>query len=254
MDKTNQTVDCETHGPTSATYLCQHLVGGEKRGFNPGYDPDLPDDLWPDAWCDECEKVLESEGEWNDESQKFADIRVLCCRCYEDIRDRNWVQDDEVLHELIRSSFSYMEPRQKKFIEKYQIDKHERWDWYQETGKLVFTHDDIPQVEADIHFSGSFSTKSDTWMWAWANISLDEGIKSESQGIRNLGEELGLKQLATGRWTGTEVDGWEMTTVMAKHIKALGTYRTPNDNGFVYMVVTKARWLTKSSIVRLLGR
>ena len=55
------------------------------------YAPENPDGLYPDAWCDECDKVLDDEGEWNEKSQAFADIKVICCQCYEAIRERNMV-------------------------------------------------------------------------------------------------------------------------------------------------------------------
>ncbi|MCW9030915.1 MAG: hypothetical protein OQK58_05455, partial [Gammaproteobacteria bacterium] len=181
----------------------------------------------------------------------FADIKLLCAHCYEDTRERNWLQDDEVFHELISSSFQYMEEKQNGFIEKYKANDHERWDWYQETGTLVFSHDGEPQVEAEIHFSGSFSNKSNTWMWAWANDSLDETVKSSSRKAKEIGEELGLLKLVAAHWDATEVDGWEMTAVLAKAMNAIGAYRTPSDSGFTFMVVTKAKWVNKNKIVQL---
>lgn len=243
MSDSDNQIECRTHGKTNSTFLCRHLVEGEKKGFNLGYDPENPDDLHPDAWCDECESILEAEGEWNDKSEKFADIKLLCASCYEDIRERNWLQDDDVFHELVKSSFNFIEPRHQDFLEKYKVGECERWDWYQETAKLVFSHDGKPQVEADIQFSGTYSIKSETWMWAWANESLDEKVKHSSRNVRSLGEELGLKQLVSGCYSATEVDGWEMTSVLAKHLNAIGVYRTPSENGFTYMVITKAKWV-----------
>jgi hypothetical protein len=41
------------------------------------------------AWCDECEGVRKSEGEWNDQSMKFADIKVVCEKCYFEMKELN---------------------------------------------------------------------------------------------------------------------------------------------------------------------
>lgn len=140
MSNDDHKVECGVHGTSSATFICRHLSEGEKLGFNVGFDPDIPDDLYPDAWCDQCDAVLEQEGEWNDTSKAFADIKLVCAGCYCAIREKNWKQDDEALHELICTSFEYLQKAQKSFMETYKVAEHERWDWYQETGKLIFSH------------------------------------------------------------------------------------------------------------------
>ena len=36
------------------------------------------------AWCSECEKVRIAEGgEWNERSEEFAGVTVICGSCYE---------------------------------------------------------------------------------------------------------------------------------------------------------------------------
>ncbi len=246
MSDSDNKVECDTHGKSPATFICNHLTTGEGLGFNLGFDPDCPDDLYPDAWCNECESVLDAEGEWNEKSEKFSDIKILCSACYEEIRAKNWIQDEDSYHDLICSSFAYLQERQDSFMEKFKINDHERWDWQQDTGKLIFSHDGIPQVEADVSFSGSISTNSDTWMWAWANESLLDNVKSDSRTIRSMGEELGYHNLVAAHWSGTEVDGWEMTSIMAKELGAIGAYRTADDSGFTYMVVKNASWVNST--------
>lgn len=92
MSEFDKKVECGKHGLSAATFVCQHLASGEKLGFNVGYDPEFLDDLYPDAWCNECEKMLESEGEWNEVSEKYADIKLLCSQCYEDLREKTGYQ------------------------------------------------------------------------------------------------------------------------------------------------------------------
>ncbi len=242
MSEENKKVECSVHGTCSATFLCHHLLKGENLGFNVAYDPDSPNDLYPDAWCDLCNEILEKEGEWNDVSEEFSDIKLVCSGCYCEIREKNWIQDQDALHDLICSGFEYLQDAQREFKGKYRLDEHERWDWYQEIGKLIFSHDGKPVVECDIDFVGTFSSISNTWMWAWANSSFTENIKSASAQIKTIGEEKNLLKLASAIWPAEPVDGWEMTGIMAKEFGAIGSYRTPNDNGFAYMIVRQARW------------
>jgi hypothetical protein len=88
-------IECERHGPSYATFLCHHLLRGEGLGFVVSYDPEYPDDPRPEAWCAECDQVLLEEGEWNDRSEGFADFKVLCANCYDEVRRRNLMLDSE---------------------------------------------------------------------------------------------------------------------------------------------------------------
>lgn len=244
MADDDKKVECAVHGKAEPAFICQHLVNGEHLGFNVGYNPDEPDALYPDAWCDMCEDVLlDSESEWNDKSEAFADIKLVCSSCYCEIRAKNWNQDDEAFGNLVSNSFEHLKAVQKAFMEKYRIEDHERWDWYQDTGKLVFSHHNNPIVECEIDFVGTFSNISDTWMWAWANQSFSENIKARSRDVRIFGEENNMLKLASALWASEPVDGWEMTAIMAKKVNAIGAYRTPDDNGYVYMIIKSANWV-----------
>ena len=85
MEHDGHFLDCDEHGRQPATFVCQHIVqtlkDGEPRGF---WWADDPDKSRPDAWCSACEaKVQESGGEWNDENEVFAGVKLLCGLCYD---------------------------------------------------------------------------------------------------------------------------------------------------------------------------
>ena len=81
-------VECPVHGPQDETYVCCHLVEslktGEKVGFYYASEPR------GDAWCAACEEVRVREGgesgDWNDRSEAFAQIKLLCGACYDKVR------------------------------------------------------------------------------------------------------------------------------------------------------------------------
>lgn len=84
-------VACDVHNSGRTAFVCQHLINSEYLGFNEAFDFELSieeDDDYQ-AWCNECEKVRAKEGEWNDESIAFADIKVVCEECYFVIKKRN---------------------------------------------------------------------------------------------------------------------------------------------------------------------
>jgi len=74
--------------------MCGHLVHGQGLGIVESESED--NDPRPDAWCKECDEVLMQEGEWNDKSEAFANIQVLCANCYDEVRRRNLTTVDGI--------------------------------------------------------------------------------------------------------------------------------------------------------------
>ncbi len=117
-------IECSTHGQCQATYVCSHLPG-ESAGLGFNRDEPTEENPFPDAWCDDCEIIREGSGGWNEQSEKLAQIVMLCSGCYERARIRhtrtNVTLDDlknlrwkcstcEEWHTGPALDFSYFEP------------------------------------------------------------------------------------------------------------------------------------------------
>ncbi len=242
VSDSNRKVECPEHGVREATFVCQHLVSGSGAGFHWGTDKDEPDQRWPDAWCDACERIRESEGEWNDQSEAFAAIRLLCDRCYERARERNWKQDEAAYNRFVGEAVAYLRACQDELESQYALGRYQRYDWNQETGQLIFSREGRVEVVADIQFVGSLSTRSNTWLWSWANESITEPVKHRVRQVRTYGEEYRYLKLASACWSADEADGWEMTAIAADRLKAKGAYRSPDKRGASFLVMTEVRW------------
>jgi hypothetical protein len=86
-------VECHAHGRTEAAFVCWHLAGakdGPILGFHQA-DIDLEHRERGDlnGWCDDCDHVYTSEGGWNDASEGFADVTLVCSACFFDLRARH---------------------------------------------------------------------------------------------------------------------------------------------------------------------
>jgi hypothetical protein len=87
-------VYCEQHERKRRAFICQHLTKTSKIGFEESFETfeDMEFEYKNDdfqAWCNECEKVrLELNG-WNEESENFAKIRLICETCYFEIKESN---------------------------------------------------------------------------------------------------------------------------------------------------------------------
>lgn len=88
-----QIITCKAHGANRTAFVCQHLISSVKQGFEEAFPTfkgmELEEDNDFQAWCDECEKErLKTDG-WNDESTKFANIKLICEDCYFEIKEKN---------------------------------------------------------------------------------------------------------------------------------------------------------------------
>lgn len=84
-------VECNAHGKQLATFVCQHIVqtlsDNRPRGFWSAEAEQ--DELYPDSWCSECEAMINTVGEWNDETEAKAGVTMICSACYEKAKALN---------------------------------------------------------------------------------------------------------------------------------------------------------------------
>jgi hypothetical protein len=72
----------------------------------------------------------------------------------------------------------------------------DRWDLDQESGVLTFTWPD-KVATAPFQFLGSYAHRPGTWLWAWANDSLLDHVRSDSVRLRDYGIRHGHDVLRT---------------------------------------------------------
>jgi len=166
---------------------------------------------------------------------------MLCERCYEIARERNWRQDTQAYDRLVVDATAYLNAKQAALRAEFRVGQYERYDWDQEKGQLVFSQGGHARVVADIQFVGSISNVSDTWLWAWANESFLDGVRADVRKVRRYGDDHHFLRLAAARWKATEVDGWEMTAIAAFLLRAQGAYRSPHERGSTFIMLNDIR-------------
>jgi len=77
-------ISCNEHGESAQTFVCSHIIAslkdGQPRGFV--YTTLDPNDE-PNAYCSACEEMLNaSGGEWTEELEKKAGVKLLCYECF----------------------------------------------------------------------------------------------------------------------------------------------------------------------------
>lgn len=86
-------VDCGSHGYSRPAFVCQHLDLETSKGFEEAFDTykgmELEEDEDLQAWCSECEKIRSEYDGWDEESEKFAGITLVCENCYFELKEFN---------------------------------------------------------------------------------------------------------------------------------------------------------------------
>jgi hypothetical protein len=145
---------------------------------------------------------------------------------------------------LIKSSQAYLTECQDALKQEFLLASWPRYDWSQATCQLAFSDGGRPKVVADIQFAGSISTKANTWLWAWANTSVASEVSHSLLKVREYGDAHGFPHLTLPEWGADEQDGWAMTAVATFLLRAKGAYRSPDESGFTFMVMTAIGWVT----------
>lgn len=84
---------CAKHGLNRTAYVCEHLANGTATGFHEPFkssvDKDLAEDDDFQAWCNDCELVRANEGGWNEKSEAFANVQIVCEECFKEMKEQN---------------------------------------------------------------------------------------------------------------------------------------------------------------------
>lgn len=238
MTNPEQKIECPTHGEAHVAYVCGHLAHEPKQRWFCDYPSE--ENPWPDAWCGACNQEFRKYGEWNEKNEQILNVKLTCHCCYENFKGGSVAPLMEARSEawrpLVSDAVSELQAKQDLLEERFGLSRHQRWDWDQGTGEIVFSNAGIPAMSARIQFVGSISTVSDTWLWSWDNPSFNSDTVNELLTVRAFGEAENFAKLTVPKWPAEEVDGWEMTAVAAKLLNAQGCYRTPGDTGFTFML------------------
>jgi hypothetical protein len=151
----------------------------------------------------------------------------------------------EFLHHAVHSLKALNDDCENKF----QLSKWPRYDYDLNSGTLTFSKDRKPKVVAYIQVVGTTSSKSNTWLWAWANQHFPPKVVQDMERVRAFGNAESLPQLTEEQMTDSEYLGWEMTAVAAYILGSKGAYRCPSDNGYIYVTYSNLAYADGGSVL-----
>jgi hypothetical protein len=86
-------VECSDHEYRRIAFVCKHLNHTDRVGFEEAFetieDMELSEEDDFQAWCNECEEMRQNEDGWTDTAMAFAEMKVVCERCYFEMKELN---------------------------------------------------------------------------------------------------------------------------------------------------------------------
>ena len=125
----------------------------------------------------------------------------------------------------------------------YSLGQWDSWAMDQENGRLLFTLDEVPQVSCRIQFIGSYSTKSNTWMWGWYNKSIPEHLKVDAAKVLKYGEEHQFEILMRYGGPCDEEQAWRFAAVALYINGGEGVYGAQFPGGRSLLLLKELQWV-----------
>jgi hypothetical protein len=150
--------------------------------------------------------------------------------------------DDEYVRRLTEAHDT-LTARQQRLESSFGLGGYHRFDYDQEAALLVFSDGDTAKVVADIQVVGDISRRDSTWLWSWANPTVDAHLRKSASRARRYGWRHGISKLKREHWVADQVDGWEMTSLTAWITDAEGAYRAPesDSSGYTFLLLRNVR-------------
>lgn len=148
---------------------------------------------------------------------------------------------DEEFDDFLGKCYQELVEKQSLLLDNYSLGEYEDFWFSQITETLQFKNAEEVELEFVVVPIGSWSDKSNSWMWAWANNSTPEEFKSKSVCFKDLAEHTGLDVFSTEAFEADESTAHELTAMAVHHIDAMGMYIVPSNNLKTFLALMKVK-------------
>jgi hypothetical protein len=106
------------------------------------------------------------------------------------------------------------------------LAKVKRWDVDLDAGTITFKNPGLVVI-ATVQVIGSLVVENHSWLWSWANPSVDWPHTRHARLVRHYGRQRGIGRLEEPELRCTMEDAWDLTCLAAQLAEAEGAYRGP---------------------------
>jgi hypothetical protein len=115
------------------------------------------------------------------------------------------------------------------------------WSVNQDEGTIKFDSPKGIRATAPVQIVGSYNKQDGTWLWGWANPSLETPLTEHARKVRAYGIEKGYDMLTTPKLACSEDQCWELAALACMLCEAQGAYRGPAGTARVFMTFGKVK-------------
>ena len=150
-------------------------------------------------------------------------------------------QENEEYKVFLDTCYQELAEKQTALTSQYELRKYDGFLYDQETEILQFKVGEAVGLEFEVIPIGSWSSKSNTWMWAWANESVIDRQREKSARIRELADITGAGIFVDEAFEAEEVTAHELTSMAVHHLEALGMYIAPSENLKTFLALMRVQ-------------
>lgn len=105
------------------------------------------------------------------------------------------------------------------------LGKETNWSLDQSAGDLVFSFAEGWMAQAPAQIIGSLDTSDGTWLWAWANPSIEVALTRDALTLKAFGQDNGIELLTEPEIYLSEERAWSLTGLSVYLNNSQGAYR-----------------------------
>lgn len=144
---------------------------------------------------------------------------------------------NEQFESYLDMCYDKLESKQQKFISHYNINSFDEY-WYDQD-KCILQFKDNGQVllEFSVVFIGSWSGKSNSWMWSWANENVADYARSKSNCLKYLQNVTESEVFINSLFECNQEMAYELAAFSIEYLDAEGMYIVPGERNDLFMAV-----------------
>lgn len=133
---------------------------------------------------------------------------------------------DEETQTLINRGLHRLAANAEAMGNEWGFGRTRRWDLDLSQNAITFTDPGLVVI-APVQFVGSLLVEDHSWVWSWANPTIDWQLTQHARLVRHYGRQRGIARFEEPRLRCTMDDAWSFTHLAAELAEAEGAYRGP---------------------------